>query len=149
MWKLKKDINDATFHFKGIQDTCNIIDKCSENAHLSKKGGEKQRRDIFQLDEDIRKLGEQKDNYNRLIQEEEAEIMILNKQWQEAKLDQRELKRNRDENDGERRLTENHMHAMKIRADRAMKYEEMLENRANVQHKLNTRLHKFIDEEEE
>lgn len=145
-WRLVKDINAATFHFKGIQDTCQSIDKFSESAYFTKKNAEKTKKEAIKADEEIRKLQDQKENIQKLIDEEKAEVDLQSQQWLQAKIVRREIKKTRDDHDSELRLIENHQSAMEIRTKKADKYEEMMENRANVRRKLNTRLHKFIAE---
>lgn len=143
-WKLIKDINTASFHFKGIQDTCQSIDKFSESAHITKKNAERMKRDQIQCDEEIRKLLDQRENLKNLMNEEQKEIDQQKFQFAAAKEHGREIKRERDTHEGELRLIENHQCAMEVRTKMADKYEEMMEARSNVRRKLNTRLHKFI-----
>ena len=143
-WKLIKDINTASFHFKGIQDTCQSIDKFSESAHITKKNAEKMKRDQIQTDEEIKKLLDQRDNLKNLMNDEQKEIDQQKFQFAAAKEHGRDIKKERDTHERELRLTENHQCAMEVRTKMADKYEEMMEARSCVRRKLNTRLHKFI-----
>lgn len=144
-WQLTKDINDATFHYQGIQDTNLSIEKFSESAYMSKKQQEKIKQGIFKTNEEANQLQQQKDNQQELIANENGDIKHLNKMFSHAKFQQRDIKKARDIRDRERIFLEKQNVAMEVRAKTACKYEEMLEGSCGVKKNLNTRLHKYLD----
>ena len=144
-WKLIKDINDASFHYKGIQDTNLCIEKFSESAYNSKKNQENVRQKNYKNTEEISKLLEQKDNLQELIAKEKDQIYELKDMCAESKHEERNIKKTRDLGDKERRFLKNNRVAMEVRTKNACKYEEYLENNCGIRKNLNTRLHKYID----